>query len=116
MNIYSPRGTKVRWSYPSAGYEVNVKIGAIYLKRNAIYTVESTDVHDSYTDVYLQEVPGVAFNSVQFSSVRRRRSLPATPTKKSTGKQRLKMSKQTTGYKTSHQLARVGNAGSNLRC
>lgn len=34
-----------------------------------IYTVESTEIHSSYTKVYLKEFPGKGFNTVSFSLV-----------------------------------------------
>ena len=67
IDIFSPHGTKVRWKYPQNGHEADRIIGAKYLKFNELYTVDYTIVYDTSTDVYLVEVPGVAFNSVQFA-------------------------------------------------
>lgn len=67
MNIYAPAGTKVRAVYkdgkPQNGYDHHKDTVAKHLKEGEWYTVESTDVGNWHTDVYLQEFPKVAFNS-----------------------------------------------------
>lgn len=67
MNIYAPPGTKVRYACFLAGFPHDQQLAEQHLTRRAIYTVARADVHDYYTDVYLLEVPGVAFNSVLFT-------------------------------------------------
>lgn len=66
MNIYAERGTKVVFAYPDSGYEPDQKRAKKHLVEGVTYTVEKTVVHSWHTDVYLQEVPGIAFNSVLF--------------------------------------------------
>jgi len=69
MDIYAEPGTKVRFAYPDNGYDFHKKVAAKHLTEGEIYTVKITDVGSFHTDVYLNEVPGVAFNSVMFESV-----------------------------------------------
>lgn len=73
MDIWSPRGTKVTPIYVDGkvfgGYPFHARTAERYLKEGSIYTVDRTDVDRSHTDVFLQEVPGVAFNSVCLAHV-----------------------------------------------
>lgn len=69
MSIYSPRGTEVIFAHPTAGYEHDMRRAANHLTPGAKYTVERAIVEDWTTRVFLQEVPGVAFNSVHFDDV-----------------------------------------------
>lgn len=68
MDIYAKHGTKVVPVYkdgkPLNGSEYDKEKIAKHLPEGSVFTVESTDVHNWSTDVYLVEVPGVAFNSV----------------------------------------------------
>ena len=66
MNIYSDPGTKVIFANPTYGYPHDQENAKQHLTADKVYTVDHTDVFDSSTDVYLVEVPGVAFNSVLF--------------------------------------------------
>jgi hypothetical protein len=66
MDIYAKEGTKVIFANPTWGYQFDQKMAAKHLKEGAVYTVERTDVDSWHTDVYLKEVPGIAFNSVHF--------------------------------------------------
>lgn len=66
MNINSLKGTKVIFAFPKAGYESQIKMARTHLILNKIYTVESTEVHSSSTDVYLKEFPNISFNSCLF--------------------------------------------------
>jgi hypothetical protein len=69
MDIYSESGTKIHFTRPSAGSKFDQELVKKYLIENNVYTVERTRVGNWHTDVYLTEVPGVAFNSVHFSDV-----------------------------------------------
>ena len=66
MDIYSKVGTKVIFAYPDSGYPHHQKTAAEHLELGRVYTVERIDVGGFHTDVFLAEVPGVAFNSVLF--------------------------------------------------
>lgn len=66
MGIYSPRGTRVRFT-GYGGYDHDQKHARQHLNVGNIYTVESTDVGDWSTRICLQEVPGQRFNSVMFA-------------------------------------------------
>ena len=69
MDIYSKPGTKVRFAYPDAGYPHHQADARKHLEEGYGYTVERTEVESCHTDVYLQEIPSVAFNSVMFAPV-----------------------------------------------
>jgi hypothetical protein len=66
MDIYSKKGTKVIFNHPQAGYSHHIETAKKYLKIGEEYTVEKTAVGHFHTDVYLQEFPNIAFNSVMF--------------------------------------------------
>jgi len=66
MNIRAKKGTKVIFSNPDSGYPDQVALAAEHLTIGATYTVERTEVFDWHTNVYLQEVPDVGFNSCLF--------------------------------------------------
>lgn len=74
MDIYAPAGTKVRPIYykgePCNGTDYDKTLVKRHLAEGATFTVESTDVHNWSTDVHLEEVPHVAFNSVCLSPVK----------------------------------------------
>jgi hypothetical protein len=69
MNIYAGPGSKVivteRTVKNGGPWEVENKVKP-HLKVGEIYTVERTKVHNYTTNVWLQEIPGVIFNSVNF--------------------------------------------------
>ena len=69
MDIYSKLGTRVRFAFPNAGYPHHQADAREYLNEGEEYTVERTEVSSYHTDVYLGEIPGVAFNSVMFAPV-----------------------------------------------
>ena len=69
MNIYALEGHKVRVSNLSGGYEYHQKVANQHLKVGNEYTVERTEVDSWHTDVFLKEIPNVAFNSVFFENV-----------------------------------------------
>lgn len=67
MNIYAKHGDKV--IVTEASYKAGDKASDntyLHLEVGKVYTVEYTDVHNWHTDVYIKEVPEVAFNSVNF--------------------------------------------------
>lgn len=59
-------GTRVRWAFPQNGLRCHQDTAKLHLSRRKTYTVERTDIHGWHTDLYLREVPGVAFNHVLF--------------------------------------------------
>lgn len=69
-DIYSRTGTKVIAGFKNGelqnGYDHDKTFGEKYLKPNVVYTIEKTEVEGWHTDFYLQELPGVFFNSVHF--------------------------------------------------
>ena len=66
MNIYALKGHKVKVSNLSGGYEYHREVANKHLTIGNHYTIEKTDVDSWNTDVYLKEIPGIAFNSVYF--------------------------------------------------
>jgi hypothetical protein len=68
MNIYAKEGHKVIVTKQgiNSGYDHHKKTAKKYLRVGNIYTVEYTSVGGWHTDVYLKEIPNVAFNSVHF--------------------------------------------------
>ncbi len=72
MNIYAKPGSQVKVtgdSFNNGLTENRVDI-AKHLKLGKIYTVLKTKVHNFSSEVYLQEVPGVSFNTVNFEDVK----------------------------------------------
>lgn len=67
LNIHAHRGTKVVFSHPDAGYPHDQETARKHLKVGKKYTIKRTKVHSFHTDVFLQEVPEVSFNSVHFT-------------------------------------------------
>ena len=70
MDIDSPPGTKVRFSFPTHGYDHHQELAKEHLKEGEVYTVRDTDVGDSSSKVCFDEIPGVWFNTVLFSDTR----------------------------------------------
>lgn len=67
MHIYALKGFKV--IVRRAGNERDGELIRKHLVIGKEYTVEKTEVHNWHTDVFLQEVPDIAFNSVSFEDV-----------------------------------------------
>lgn len=66
MNIYAKEGDKVIFCNPNSGYPSDRNLCNRLLILDDVYTIDFTIVGDSYTEVYLKEFYGVAFNSVMF--------------------------------------------------
>jgi hypothetical protein len=69
MNIFAINGHKVKFTNPEAGYPFDQKMGKEHLEIGKEYTVDYTEVEDYSTNVVLQEIPKIKFNSVLFSDV-----------------------------------------------
>ena len=69
MNIYAKNGHRVRCTKISNGVQYDTEIAKRHLLLNEEYTVEETHVYNWLTHVFLQEFPGIAFNSVFFDDV-----------------------------------------------
>ena len=70
MNIYAEHGDKVKFSVPDAGYSYNREQCKKHLELGKVYTIDYTEVISYHTDVYLVEIPGIAFNSVNFEDAK----------------------------------------------
>lgn len=66
MDIYARAGTKVIFAHPQAGYEPEQQLAAKCLQVGKTYIVLKTVIDTYHTDVFLEEVPGISFNSVLF--------------------------------------------------
>ncbi len=69
MNIYALKGHQVRCDNLSNDYEYRLEIARQHLEIGKEYLVEKTEVGSSHTEVFLQEFPGVGFNSSLFEDV-----------------------------------------------
>lgn len=69
MNIYAQKGDKVIY-FRDTGYGKDRENARLYLRMGQIYTVERTVVFSDLTIVFLQEYPGIPFNSVQFKDLK----------------------------------------------
>lgn len=69
MNIYALEGHKVRCVTLEGPYEYQTERAQKYLEIGKEYTVESTEVHSSSTDVILKEFPNIEFTSGLFEDV-----------------------------------------------
>jgi hypothetical protein len=66
MDIHAKKGTKVIFANPNAGYDHHQKTAKEHLTVGETYTLDRTEVRAYHTDVFLKEIPGIAFNSVMF--------------------------------------------------
>jgi hypothetical protein len=69
MNIFALKGHKVKCVTLTAGYDFDQEIAKKYLVVGEVYTIEKTEVFNARTNVWLQEIPNVKFNSVLFADV-----------------------------------------------
>lgn len=65
MRLNAPRGQKVRYLNRN-GYDVQRQYANTFLNEGAIYTVKEVLVYPSSSDVFLEEFPDHAFNTVMF--------------------------------------------------
>lgn len=69
MDINTPIGSKVRFSFLENGNCYDVEKAKKYLKKNEIYTIKKIYISSWRTDIILKEFPGIEFNSVQFENI-----------------------------------------------
>lgn len=69
MNLRATEGDKVILRTLDVGYESHKELVKKYLVLNSIYTVDWVAVDSWSSEVYLKEVPGIAFNTVFFKDV-----------------------------------------------
>lgn len=71
MNIYAKPGTKIKVTEQTAqnGLLGDIEKVKKFLNIEKSYTVAYTEIGQSRTNVYLQELPGESFNSVNFTEV-----------------------------------------------
>jgi len=69
MNIYAINGHKIKCTYLDLGYNYQIERAHKHLKLGQVYTVDYTEVHNESTDVFLLEIPDIAFNSTCFEDV-----------------------------------------------
>jgi hypothetical protein len=68
MGIYSKKGSKIIFKHENYGYSSHQETAKKHLKLGETYTVNHADIDGWHTNVYLDEVPNVAFNSVMFEN------------------------------------------------
>ena len=66
MNIYAEQGHKVIAKHLDWGWDSDEEKAKKYLVQNQEYTVAYTIVYSSSTEVFLEEIPNISFNSVHF--------------------------------------------------
>jgi len=69
MDINPKHGAKVIFKFPNSGLDYDQSIAEERLTVGETYTVDYAIIHSWFTDVYLKEFPGVAFNSVMFADI-----------------------------------------------
>lgn len=71
MNITAPAGTKVTVTSVSikAGYPLDALTAAKFLRIGGVYTLAKTEAHSWNTDVWVDEVPNITFNSCCFADI-----------------------------------------------
>lgn len=71
MDINTPIGKKITTSVQSLknGSEQEQSYAILYLKPKRQYTLKKIVKYDWHTDIWIAEVPGVKFNSVQFENL-----------------------------------------------
>jgi hypothetical protein len=68
MNIYTPIGSKVIFSFPDNGMKYEQERAKEYLEVNKEYTVERIEIGSWKTEVFLKEVHDIPFNSILFKN------------------------------------------------
>jgi hypothetical protein len=68
MNIYSKKGDKVIVTEDSIKNGFEKSYSRSLLEIGKVYTIESVKIDKYNTDVFLQEIPNVSFNSVNFEN------------------------------------------------
>jgi len=69
MNIFALKGHKVKCHLIETGHKYQIELAEQYLLKGETYMIDHTDVGRSFTDVYLQEIPGLCFNSTCFVDI-----------------------------------------------
>ncbi len=68
MDIYSPKGTKVRFSGKN-GTDFDQEFARKYLVVGGLYTISRTEVGSFSSDAILAEFPHSRFNTVLFAPI-----------------------------------------------
>jgi hypothetical protein len=66
VNVYAVKGAKVVCTHPERGFAIHQEAALKHLDLGHTYTVQRTVSSMLYTRVWLQEVPLVEFNAIQF--------------------------------------------------
>lgn len=68
MDIYSPKGTKVRFKN-RGGYPYQLSKAAEELDMDTTYVVDRIEVHSFESTVYFEQNPNRGYNTVMFAEV-----------------------------------------------
>lgn len=69
MNIYCKKGARVRFIGRN-GYDHQLEAAMKLLTVDAVYTVNSVNAGDWSSGVFLDEFPGISFNTVMFEDAK----------------------------------------------
>jgi hypothetical protein len=72
MNIWTKKGSKIRFTNPNVGYDYDIKNAKKYLKLKKYYIIKRISVGQSRTEVELEGIPDIRFNAIMFSNVKKR--------------------------------------------
>lgn len=71
LNCYAEPGTKAICAYPNNGYSGDREhIKKLGIDSKMIFTVDKINVYGYSSTVYFTELPGIAFNTVNFKEVK----------------------------------------------
>lgn len=70
MNINAQEGQKIKYSNPYNGVPQDQAKARKYLKLNEVYTIAHMSLDDYCSEVCVEEVAGVWFNTVMFEDVK----------------------------------------------
>ena len=63
------KGDKVKFMFPTTGYDPDVRKAKKYLKINKEYTIENIEIGSFHSSIELTEIIGKWFNTVHFKNV-----------------------------------------------
>lgn len=68
MPVDTAPGTKVIFEFPKNGSDFDrIKAASLFIKKGDVFTVHHTEPEQYHTRLYLEEFPGVIFNTVNFA-------------------------------------------------
>jgi hypothetical protein len=68
MNLDTKPGQKVVFNHPNDGMAYDIDLAKKHLVLGKVYTIEHILVYPFYTEIFLEGLPCLPFNSVQFDN------------------------------------------------